>query len=65
MNKLKGAYLLEIIWLIVSSIAIGIGLKVTLEKGIEESYPLFVIFAISLLMFIFRRYTRKQKSKIN
>ncbi len=65
MNKFNGAYILEIIWLIVSGIAIAIGLRVTLEKGIEESYPLFLISAVSLLMYTFKRYMRKQKSKVN
>ncbi len=55
--------MLEIIWLIVSTIALGIGIKVTLNKGIEESYPLFMIFVVSLLMYIFRRFVRKEKTK--
>ena len=63
MNKLTGAYLLEVVWLIVSGIAMGIGFTITFDKGIEESYPLFLIFVVSLLMYIFRRYVRRQKAK--
>lgn len=53
---------LEIIWLILAVICLGLGIHSTIGKGLNESYMFFILTLVALLMFALRRYRRKSLS---
>lgn len=58
MNKL--AYILELIWLGLSVFCLGVGFWATYKSGFAISYMFFVLAAVALLMYLFRRSRRKK-----
>jgi len=54
---------LEITWLAIAVFALAAGIYNLLKTGLTESYLLFVISAVSLLMFFYRRKMRKSREK--
>lgn len=54
---------LEITWLVIAFFALAAGVYNFVKLGINESYLLFGISAISLFMFFYRRNLRKSREK--
>jgi len=62
MNK-KLHFILETTWLIITILALGAAIHQTYKTGFQNSYMFYIIAFISLMMFSFRRYTRKTIEK--
>lgn len=58
MSKL--AVVMEVIWIILALICIGFGVYSTLKVGFSQSYMFFILSIVAVLMFMLRRYKRKQ-----
>lgn len=56
-------FTLEILWLAISLVSLGMGIYRTWLLGISESYPFFIISVIAILMFTYRRYLRRLKKQ--
>ncbi len=52
---------LEIVWLIATLLSFLAGIHKTYFHGLTNSYPFFIIFLLSLLMYINRRNLRKSQ----
>jgi hypothetical protein len=52
---------LEIVWGIAALLSLLAGLHKTWYHGFAVSYQFFIIFSLSLLMYLNRRNTRKSK----
>jgi len=52
---------LEIVWLIACILAFLAGIHKTYYQGLTNSYQFFIIFLLSLLMYLNRRNHRKSK----
>jgi cell division protein FtsW (lipid II flippase) len=55
----KFLYVLEITWLIVAIFSFMFAAYRTHYFGIKESYPLYIIFVISVVMYFYRRKIRQ------
>ena len=62
MNK-KLHFIPERTWLVIALLAIGGAIHQTYKVGFQNSYMFYIIAFISLMMFSFRRYTRKTIEK--
>lgn len=62
MNKNYSIFI-EIIWAIFFLVSLILGIYNYFYLGITKSYMLFVVSAVSLLMFFLRRYMRKKAAK--
>lgn len=55
------AFIVELIWLALSIFSFVTGIYETFQKGIGESYWFFIITAISVLMYFYRKNLRKKR----
>ena len=55
--------ILEYAWLAVAIFSVIAAVHKTYRQGFAESYPFYIITFISILMFFFRRYTRKNNTQ--
>ena len=55
----KFTYILEIIWLVVAILSSVLGIYRIIKLGLDQSYMLFIITAVSLAMYALRRGMRK------
>lgn len=55
----KFTYILEIIWLVVAILSSVLGIYRIIKLGLDQSYMLFIIAAVSLAMYALRRGMRK------
>lgn len=58
MKNPKANFIIEIVWLIISILSLIAGMHKTYIGGIKESYPLFIITAVSIFIYLLRRYFR-------
>jgi hypothetical protein len=56
---------IEILWLFLFFGTIILGFYMAVKQGIVQSYPLFIISLVSVLMYLLRRYIRKLKEQSN
>ena len=54
--------LMEIIWIALSLLCLVLGILATLKSGFSQSYTLFLLALLALLMFYLRYRTRKKDS---
>ena len=62
----KFNFVIEIVWLVVAILGILAGIHKTYQTDFKESYPFFIIAAISIFIYLLRRYFRlsaKNKSE--
>ncbi len=57
MNRLP--IVMEYLWLVLSAICLALGISAAFKSGFTNNYMLFVLAAVAFLMFMFRRYRRK------
>jgi len=62
MNK-KFAFVLEIVWLVLAIASIIAATHKTINSSFKESYLMFIIAIICLLMYAIRRGVRKYSEK--
>ncbi|HBX49862.1 MAG: hypothetical protein A2275_03035 [Bacteroidetes bacterium RIFOXYA12_FULL_35_11] len=55
--------ILEYTWLVIAVLSVIAAVHKTYRQGFSESYPFYIITFIAVLMFFFRRYTRKNNSQ--
>ena len=56
--KSKFNFAIEIVWLTVAILSIIAGVHKTYQTNLNESYPFFIITAISTFIYLIRRYFR-------
>lgn len=57
------ARFLEITWLVLSVVLLGIGIKMTISAGFHQSFSPFALAVLSILMYLLRRNKRIKNSK--
>lgn len=62
-KKIKPAYILEIIWLITFVLCAGAAIYKTSKEGFYESILFYLLSFVSLLMYLMRRYMRKNRAQ--
>jgi len=60
----KRSILIETMWLIIAVVTLLIAIYETTRKPITETYPLYIIPGISVMMFSLRRTIRKNNNKL-
>ena len=58
MNRNKLAYILEIIWLVVTVLCLAMAIHSTVIHGIKQSYIKFAFALLGFLMYLIRRNKR-------
>ena len=58
------AYILQILWLVVSILSLFAGIHKTIQLSFKESYLFFIFTLIALLMYFYRRNLRKTETNI-
>jgi len=61
MMKQFAGKILEVVWLITAILALLAGIHKTWFHGIKHSYQFFIIFLLSLLIYLNRKNLRKSK----
>jgi membrane protein implicated in regulation of membrane protease activity len=61
-NMSKIPMALEAIWLVLALLCMAIGIHSTIKIGIAQSYMFFILSAVAVLMYLLRRYRRKNYS---
>ncbi|RLD64086.1 MAG: hypothetical protein DRJ01_01900 [Bacteroidetes bacterium] len=56
------AYILQILWLVVSILSLFAGIHKTIQLSFKESYLFFIFTLIALLMYFYRRNLRKTET---
>jgi len=59
-NKAKA---MEYLWLIIAMVSFGIGIKKSIDFGLENSWLFFVFVLIALLMWFWRKKIRENDEK--
>ena len=62
-NNPQISRVLEIFWLIVFVITLGIAIYDTLNKGLAKSYMFYIMSSLALLMYFARRGLRRNVKK--
>ena len=62
MNK-KFAFILEIVWLVLAIAGAGAAIHKTINTSFKESYVMYIIAIICILMYFVRRGVRKINEK--
>jgi len=57
MNKIA-ALALENLWLILAVVTLAGGIYESVRNGLRKGYVFFILFAVSLIMYIYRRNRR-------
>jgi hypothetical protein len=60
MKNNKFTFVLEITWLIVALLALGIAIHATATRGFKASIATYLIFILALFIYLVRRYSRKK-----
>jgi len=58
-NDHKPYFLVEIIWLVMAFLCAGLGIHTFFADNNKFNYVFFIFSALSLLMYLMRRYMRK------
>lgn len=59
MAKKNKTGIMEYVWIAVAVLSLVTGIHKTIKYGFNESYLFFIFAAISILLFFYRRYLRK------
>jgi len=61
--RLKANSIMEVIWLLVFLLCLGISISQTIQLGFKQSLLFYGITILAMLMFLFRRFMRKNQAK--
>jgi flagellar biogenesis protein FliO len=57
--------ILEYTWLVLAVVCLGLAIHSTVKFGFGQSYMLFILTFVAVLMYLLRRYRRKSLSSSN
>jgi hypothetical protein len=57
----KSSRLLEAIWLILFLVALFLAIRRHITLGFNDSYRLYIVSGVALLMFLYRHFARSNK----
>ena len=60
MKKNNKIFFMEHVWLLFALVSLGFAVHATINHGFKQSYVFFIMVAVCVLMFLWRRFARKK-----